>query len=373
MDFNYVVLPALLVLAGLLIGWIGLHRIRSLRSRSYSAERKLSERVVLSLVAVVSIAVAASSGINAILLHHFRKSPPGTIYQVNGRGMRMDCVGSGSPTIVLDSGLGNDGLIWDPLQPVLAKTTRVCSYDRAGYGWSDPGPAPRDADNIANELHALLQTAQIAGPMVLMGHSMSGIYMRAFASRYPMDLAGLIFVDSSTPWQNRNPAFEAVMVKSQPNWIATLQSQLIYSVGIPRLRGTCSRALPGFDAETGRLEAESQCHLSFATIAGEGENFDRSGSETIHSGPFGDLPILILSQDPAKSVGEDAELGTAWNRMQEDLKSLSTRSRRIIAKNSSHYVFMDRADLIEEEVPRFIEQIRGTAPQPNNYGSTTVE
>ncbi len=373
MDFNYVVLPALLVLAGLLISWIALHRIRLLRSRSYSAGRKLTERIVLSLVALVSIAVAASSGINALLLHHFRKSPPGAIYKVNGRSMRMDCMGSGFPTIILDSGLGNDGLIWGGLQPVLAKTTRVCSYDRAGYGWSDPGPAPRDANSIANELHSLLQTAQVTGPFVLMGHSISGIYMRAFASRYPNNIVGLVFVDGSTPWQNRNPAFEAEMVKSLPNWRTTLRNQLIYSMGIPRLRGACSRALLGFDGQAARLAGESLCHLSFATIAGEGDNFDRSGTETVHSGPFGDLPILIFSQDPAKFVGEDAELGTVWNQMQEDLKKLSTRSQRIIAKNSSHYVLMDRADLIEQEVPRFIEQIRGRVPQPNNYGFTTAK
>jgi hypothetical protein len=95
----------------------------------------------------------------------------------------------------------------------------------------------------------------------------------------------------------------------------------------------------------------------------------------VHTGPYGGLPILVFSQDTAKGVaeGEPRALGNAWNQMQEDLKKLSTRSRRIIAKGSGHYIQLNRSDLIEREVPRFIEQIRGTAPEPTDYGSTTTE
>jgi len=104
---------------------------------------------------------------------------------------------------------------------------------------------------------------------------------------------------------------------------------------------------------------------------------EQSGLETVHSGPYGDLPILIFSHDPAKSMPtEDAaqkKVDAVWSQMQEDIKKLSTRSRRIIAKNSGHYVQTDRADLIDKEVPLFIEQIRGTAPAPTNYGSTVTE
>ena len=102
------------------------------------------------------------------------------------------------------------------------------------------------------------------------------------------------------------------------------------------------------------------------------ESFDRSGEETAHTGPYGTLPILIFSQDPARTAaqGQPADVVNEWNQMQEDLKLLSTRSRRIIAKGSSHYVQGNRPDLIEREVPIFIEQIRGTSPEPRDYGST---
>jgi pimeloyl-ACP methyl ester carboxylesterase len=127
--------------------------------------------------------------------------------------MRIYCTGSGSPTVVLDAGLGNDALIWGGVQPELSKTTRVCAYDRAGFGGSDARPAPRDADHIAGELHELLLQAKVTGPIVLMGHSIAGIYMRDYATRYPADLAGIVFVDGSTPLQNRNPAFNTLF-----NW-----------------------------------------------------------------------------------------------------------------------------------------------------------
>jgi hypothetical protein len=92
----------------------------------------------------------------------------------------------------------------------------------------------------------------------------------------------------------------------------------------------------------------------------------------VHTGPYGALPILIFSQDPARTTaqGQPTDVVMAWNQMQEDLKQLSTRSRRIIAKGSSHYIQGNRPDLIEREVPKFIEQIRGTAAQPTDYGST---
>jgi hypothetical protein len=105
----------------------------------------------------------------------------------------------------------------------------------------------------------------------------------------------------------------------------------------------------------------------------------RSGEETVHTGPYGALPILIFSQDPLKTLSQPnppkylVDLASVWNQMQGDLLKLSTHSRRIIAKGSTHYVQLDRADLIKKEIPLFIEQIRGTAPQPTNFGSTAIE
>ncbi len=371
MNVTYGLIPVLFVLVGILVAWLATRRLLALRSTNYPRWHKAIEGPVLSMLAVAALAVTCSSAYNAVMLYRFRHSPPGQTFRVDGHTMRIDCSGSGSPAIVLDAGLGNDGLIWGRVQPALAKTTRVCSYDRAGFGWSDALPPPRDADHIAAELHGLLAEAQVTGPIVLMGHSIAGIYIRDYATRYPENVVGLIFVDGSTPLQNRNPAFKAHPNPPPPSSFQTLLNKAKFAVGIPRLLGECSDSLPGFDPHAAQLQAEDQCHDRSAAVDAELESFDRSGEETVHTGPYGTLPILIFSQDPVRTAQSlTMDMVMAWNQMQEDLKQLSTRSRRIIAKGSSHYIQGDRADLIEREVPKFIEQIRGTAPQPTDYGST---
>ncbi|MGC2582360.1 MAG: hypothetical protein WA399_09715, partial [Acidobacteriaceae bacterium] len=134
MDFPYGLLPTLLVILGILIAGLCLRRMLALRDRPYPTARRFFERVALSIVALLFLAIGLSSGINAILLHRERASMPGRLVDVNGHPMRIECTGSGSPTLVLDAGLGNDGLIWSAVQPTLSQTTQVCSYDRAGMG-----------------------------------------------------------------------------------------------------------------------------------------------------------------------------------------------------------------------------------------------
>src|ERR1700742_1926357 len=306
-DVEYVVIPALIVLIGILIAWISISWVLSLRNKTLPTWRKLSEGIVLSCIALIAIVLACSSGFNAIALHHHRSRPPGQIYLVNGHRMRIDCTGSGSPTIILDAGLGNDGLIWGGVQPSLAKTTRVCSYDRAGFGWSDALPPLRDADHIAAELHGLLAAAHISGPVVLMGHSISGIYIRDYATRYPENVAGLIFVDASTPLQNRNRLFKP-HPDPVPSWFGELWKKATTAAALPRLLGACSRPFPGFGAQAARLQAEDQCHDRSAAVAAELGSFDRSGEETVHTGPYGTLPILIVTQDPGHTAAQGQQV-----------------------------------------------------------------
>jgi len=375
MDFLYVVLPALIAILALLLVWLSFRRFRSLGARPHSALRIISERIFLSLVILVALALAASTTVNAILLHHERAAMPGQLYLVDGHHMRLDCSGSGSPTLVLDAGLGNDGLIWSAVQPALSQTTRVCSYDRAGMGWSDPVPPPRDADHIADQLHGLLAAAGINGPIVLMGHSIAGIYIRAYAIRYPGQVAGLVFVDASTPWQNRDPALQSEMHLNHPPRLRIFLTQAMLVLGIPRWMGACSSSFHGLDPARSRLAAENRCHLIVASPVGEMENFDRSGIETVHTTSFGSIPVLVLSSDPARALAahQPQAMVDTWERMQGNLAHLSTRGRRIIAKGSGHYVQLDRPDLIEKEVPLFIDQIRGSAPPPAIYATVTTE
>ena len=126
--------------------------------------------------------------------------PPGELVNVGNHSLHINCVGEGSPTVILEAANGGMSAHWAQVQQQVAQTTRVCAYDRAGLGWSEPGPEPRDARQISSELHTLLKSAaDAAGPYVLVGHSYGGLYARMYAARYSDETAGVVLVDSSHP------------------------------------------------------------------------------------------------------------------------------------------------------------------------------
>jgi pimeloyl-ACP methyl ester carboxylesterase len=132
--------------------------------------------------------------------------PPGELVDVGGHSLHINCVGEGSPTVILEAGSGATSVDWANIQPEVANTTRVCAYDRAGSGWSEPGPEPGDPQQIAGELHTLLGNAGIDGPYVLVGHSFGGLYVLMYDDLYPNEVEGMVLVDSSHPEQSTRTA-----------------------------------------------------------------------------------------------------------------------------------------------------------------------
>jgi pimeloyl-ACP methyl ester carboxylesterase len=379
MIFDYVVMPVIYVVAGAPIVWLSVRRMISLSAKPFRMWRKVAERIVLSIVVLVAATVTLSSAYNAIAMQIFwaRHPAPGAFYQVNGHKMHLYCTGTGSPTIVLEAGWGvsTPVLGWGDFQPDLAKITRVCSYDRAGLGWSEPQPGPGDADHIAANLHELLGQAGITGPIVLLSHSMGGVDVRDYATHYPANVAGLILLDSSTPYQAQRIA--AATGQHEQAHLRTIIriTRFFYSAGVPRLFGMC-KPVAGLEPSNARALGEDSCRMHFDALVNEYFNFDASSAETVHTGPYGALPILIVSQDTAKIDPRDpgaAKMQSLWNEMQEDLKKLSTHSQRIIAKGSGHEVHQERKALVVSHVQLFIAQIRGSAPQPASYGTTVTE
>lgn len=301
---------------------------------------------------------------NGLSLRHFRQiaAVPGRFYEVDGYSMHVYCTGTGSPTILLSSGLGDDFTVWGKVQPVLSRQTRVCSYDRAGFGWSEPRPGVQDANAISLHLHQLVRVAGIQRPFVLVGHSISGLYLRAYAARYPADLAGLVFIDGATPLQDgRIP--RALLKIQQAQRREMPWQKVLMTLGWYRFRGDCTSIPPGLEAYSAWIKADSCVPSQIDAIEQELDAEQASGEETVHAGPFGKLPVLILSRDPSvlppnwpASVAKANAV--VWSQMQEEAKNLSSNSRRIIAKGSGHYIQYDRPDLVNRQITSFIVMIR---------------
>ena len=115
---------------------------------------------------------------------------------IGGRRLALSCTGAGAPTVILETGLGAESDEWAAVQEAVQTFTRVCRYDRAGRGASDPAVRPRSAAEMVEDLHVLLRTADIRGPYVPVGHSFGGLLMRLFAQRFPQDVRSLVLVDS---------------------------------------------------------------------------------------------------------------------------------------------------------------------------------
>jgi pimeloyl-ACP methyl ester carboxylesterase len=124
-------------------------------------------------------------------------TPPGQVVDIGTTKLHIHCTGSGSPAVVLESGFPGSSLDWVVVQPGVARFARVCSYDRAGFGWSEEGKVPRSSQQITEDLAALLSKADVKAPYALVGHSLGGLYIRAFARKFPERVAGMVLVDST--------------------------------------------------------------------------------------------------------------------------------------------------------------------------------
>jgi pimeloyl-ACP methyl ester carboxylesterase len=195
------------------------------------------KRVGLAAVCLLAIVVASGASVEAVMRHRAARNypAPGRLVDIGGRRLQIDCRGSGSPTVVLESGLDNLGsLSWAAVHDSLARSTRVCAYSRAGLLWSDAAPAPFDPQQAARDLHAALTASGETPPWVMVGHSLGGPYVVLFTGRYPSEVAGLVLVDGSHPAQLARFR-EATGKSMQPaTGVMTIGSALAWT-GIVRL------------------------------------------------------------------------------------------------------------------------------------------
>jgi pimeloyl-ACP methyl ester carboxylesterase len=280
---------------------------------------------------------------------------PGQLIDVGSYKMHIYCSGQGTPAVILDSGLGNSYAPWHKVQPQISQFVRVCSYDRAGVGYSDSSPHRRTSKDIAEELHTLLHTAGVPSPVVLVGHSMGGFDVRLYASLYRDEVAGMVLVDASHPEQEQR--FPPALKDMDAGWLRELEfMEFTMPFGIPRLLGFC-----GDDV----IIRAAECNFhSGREIVAEWKTFSESAAQTAATGSLGDIPLVVLSHDPEGPSDPDLPAdqvkptNDAFGQMQDELSHLSTRGTRTIAKNSSHFIQGERPDLVIEAVRNVVDQVR---------------
>ena len=311
-------------------------------------------KVPLTILGLLTIVAIIGAGYQRVGSHmDDRRAPePGHLVNVDGRQFQINCAGSGSPTVILESGLGDILTEWQPVQAQISKFTRVCAYDRAGYGGSDAGPQPRTSRQIAVELHRLLQSAGERAPFVLVGHSFGGYNVRVFNGQYPNEVAGLVLVDSvqedqyellPSAWKQVG-ASQLSRWQSQATWMP-LQIEL----GIARLR---FRKLLGADSY---LILQSK-YLKARTS--ELEQIEISGTQAHAAGMIGDKPLIVLTgvqQDDALKKALSAEdfvrFQQVWVRtLQPRLARLSTRGKQEILPDVGHNIPAERPEAIVKAV-----------------------
>jgi pimeloyl-ACP methyl ester carboxylesterase len=248
---------------------------------------------------------------------------PGQLIDVGGHRLHLHCTGSGSPTVVLEPGGGamSSNLGW--VTPAVARDSRVCVYDRAGRGWSEPADTPQDGAQIAADLHTLLHRANVPGPYVLAGHSFGGLYVLTFAARYPDEVAGMVLVDSTAPAAAPSTAQGSSDGIDRLAALASIPARL----GLVRVVGQLfDDGLP--PRAGGEVQAGTTTAGSLRSTIEEYGNAAVSTQQAAALRDFADKPLVVLSA----GVGHDA----AWSTAQNHLATLSTNSAQHVVDAATH-------------------------------------
>jgi pimeloyl-ACP methyl ester carboxylesterase len=311
--------PALLAMAI----WMAVRAHRQLRSWS----RRWLIYPVIATLAVASIGGGYETVREAADASAYPM--PGHLIDVGGHRLHLSCTGSGSPTVLLEPGGGemSSNLAW--IVPVVARDTRVCVYDRAGRGWSEPAAEPQDGAQIAMDLHTLLQRGNASGPYVLAGHSFGGLYALTFAARYPDEVAGMVLVDTTPPASADQPTTASVQdpgAYDAPGRISTLASTTA-RLGLGRLYAQ-------FDFGGLPPQARAEVRASLATARHLRSTIDEylhataSMQQAAALRDFADKPLVVLTA----GTGSDAD----WTAAHDDLAALSTSSVHRVIEGAAH-------------------------------------
>jgi pimeloyl-ACP methyl ester carboxylesterase len=250
---------------------------------------------------------------------------PGQLVDVGGDRLHLRCTGSGRPVVVLEAGLGESSSYWGWIAPAVARFTKVCVYDRAGRGWSEPAVRPQDGIAVANDLHAMLNRGHIDQPYVLVGHSLGGLYVLVFAARYPDQVAGMVLLDATPPEAfTRLPSYPAFYAGYRrisalfPSLARTGVARLVYRFSFGTLPPQARDEERAFWS-TARQARSLRDELAQAPTAME-------QAQSLKS--LGDRPLFVLTAASGAQSG--------WEAAQDDLAKLSANSVHRVLQNATH-------------------------------------
>jgi pimeloyl-ACP methyl ester carboxylesterase len=302
-----------------------------------------TRRILIGLPGLIVVAALSGAAFQwtATRMELAATPPPGQLVDVGGHRLHLWCAGNGAPVVILDTGLGGSTADWGFVQPDVARFTRVCSYDRAGMGYSDRGPSPRTARRMANELAELLTRSGNAGPVVLVGASIAGFDVRLFASDHPDRVAGLVLVDASHE-------DDAQDVPRMARFVPVLAT-----TGVLRLLGVSFGQSVESLAPSVRRFAKATAFrgAGYQTAADELRHVRESASDVRRTRRTLDVPVLVVTG--ARGADEH------WRRLQGDLASLSDRGCLIVAQASGHVVAVDQPAVIVDAIRTIVETARG--------------
>jgi pimeloyl-ACP methyl ester carboxylesterase len=265
---------------------------------------------------------------------------PNGLVDVGGRKLWFQCVGKGTPTVILEAGQGDTSNNWIRVQTGGDGSYRVCSYDRANLGESDAAPKPRTYLDMAHDLHALLTNAHIEGPYILVGHSGGGLLIRVFRDQYPEEVAGLVLVDAAHPDMGQRlleglppkTLFESKALRYWRIWLSYMSDS----------QGSAYQDQEGLDTKANNSLVKA-------------------------AKPLGDLPLVVISRSPDNATFEgapllpvmtNAKLRQIWQELQSELAGLSSNSTHIIASHAGHSIQREEPELVVEAIRKLVDEAR---------------
>jgi pimeloyl-ACP methyl ester carboxylesterase len=266
---------------------------------------------------------------------------PSGMVDVGGYALYYECSGQGSPTVILEAGMGSESSYWAGVIAGVEETTRVCAYDRANLGRSDEARTPRTFQDASRDLQALLVNARIGGPYILVGHSLGGELVRIFADQYPEEVAGIVLVDAAHP--DMGPRLLAGLppeLADEPENVMTWRQLFNW---ISDLKGSPYPNPEGWDTKASNAQVKA-------------------------TKPMGDLPLVVISQNPDNpffatiippSLTEtNTQLQQIWQDLQVELAGLSTNSTHLIAARAGHNIPIEEPALVVESILELANEIR---------------